>query len=805
MSNIFTRLLLNADGFNKNLYQAQKNLRGFAATSKGVFSGLTTFTSYAAAFVGISTSIHSAVTANMEFEKSLSSLRSLTGVSAQELNYFRTEAIRMGMDSTQSASQMVDAFKLIGSQMPELLKNKTALTQTAEAAVVLAEAAELDVPTAAKALTGALNQMGASSSEAANYINILAAASQQGSADIPYLNKAIENAGGAASSTGVKFNELVAIIEAIAPKITDAASAGTNLRNIFLTLESSADQNLRPSVVGLSTAIDNLSKMNLDAVQLTKMFGKESVTAAIAILQEKDAFDELSQSIKDTNTAYDQAAINNDNLAGSIGKLQSSWTSFINTMAGSNGILKGIVDDLRDAVNWANRAMMTADERYQYDTQNSRRIEREESNKRIQKYIDSGMSREDALNKEIQTANYMYPEAKAYQVRERDVEKKREEWERAKLVNINGAAFEEEKAYKEAVKLLEISKNEYTMRQVIYDNVEAQRKSLEQANREQEKAKAGAEAAAKAAKEKAAAEEAARTAKEKTKSDWIAESNVNGWLNQQMSDRGKFEAIPGTVPIVKIPVSIDEEQIEEQLPQSPLEIKLKAKLIELDFTSSKISELTSLMSVANPIEQQQLQEQINIYKKYAESITGNQGIKDQINAMNDYQNAISSVESALSNLSGTFDSDSQNAFSYFANIIQGAAQAATAIMALIPVKKAEANANAEAAVTGAASSVASIPFVGAAMAVAAVAALIASMASIPKFAKGGIIGGSSFYGDRLLARVNSGEMILNKEQQKSLYQMTSGENDINITSFKVRGDELFLVLKNYMKKTGKKL
>lgn len=805
MSNIFTRLLLNADGFNKNLYQAQKNLKGFAATSKGVFSGLTTFTSYAAAFVGISTSIHSAVTANMEFEKSLSSLRSLTGVSAQELNYFRTEAIRMGMDSTQSASQMVDAFKLIGSQMPELLKNKTALTQTAEAAVVLAEAAELDVPTAAKALTGALNQMGASSSEAANYINILAAASQQGSADIPYLNKAIENAGGAASSTGVKFNELVAIIEAIAPKITDAASAGTNLRNIFLTLESSADQKLRPSVVGLSTAIDNLSKMNLDAVQLTKMFGKESVTAAIAILQEKDAFDELSQSIKDTNTAYDQAAINNDNLAGSIGKLQSSWTSFINTMAGSNGILKGIVDDLRDAVNWANRAMMTADERYQYDTQNSRKIEREESNQRIQKYIDSGMSREDALNKEIQTANYMYPEAKAYQVRERDVEKKRKEWERAKLVNINGAAFEEEKAYKEAVKLLEISKNEYTMRQVIYDNVEAQRKSLEQANREQEKAKAGAEAAAKAAKEKAAAEEAARTAKEKTKSDWIAESNVNGWLNQQMSDRGKFEVIPGTVPIVKIPVSIDEEQIEEQLPQSPLEIKLKAKLIELDFTSSKISELTSLMSVANPIEQQQLQEQINIYKKYAESITGNQGIKDQINAMNDYQNAISSVESALSNLSGTFDSDSQNAFSYFANIIQGAAQAATAIMALIPVKKAEANANAEAAVTGAASSVASIPFVGAAMAVAAVAALIASMAAIPKFAKGGIIGGSSFYGDRLLARVNSGEMILNKEQQKSLYQMTSGENDINITSFKVRGDELFLVLKNYMKKTGKKL
>lgn len=788
MSNIFTRLLLNADGFNKNLYQAQKNLKGFAATSKGVFSGLTTFTSYAAAFVGISTSIHSAVTANMEFEKSLSSLRSLTGVSAQELNYFRTEAIRMGMDSTQSASQMVDAFKLIGSQMPELLKNKTALTQTAEAAVVLAEAAELDVPTAAKALTGALNQMGASSSEAANYINILAAASQQGSADIPYLNKAIENAGGAASSTGVKFNELVAIIEAIAPKITDAASAGTNLRNIFLTLESSADQNLRPSVVGLSTAIDNLSKMNLDAVQLTKMFGKESVTAAIAILQEKDAFDELSQSIKDTNTAYDQAAINNDNLSGSIGKLQSSWTSFINTMAGSNGILKGIVDDLRDAVNWANRAMMTADERYQYDTQNSRRIEREESNKRIQKYIDSGMSREDALNKEIQTANYMYPEAKAYQVRERDVEKKKKEWERAKLVNINGAAFEEEKAYKEAVKLLEISKNEFTMRQAIYDNVEAQRKSLEQANREQVKAKEESEAAAKAAKEKAAAEEAARLTKEKASRPDGSIADVEYQISQKKKE---ISVAISDNDRIRLSTELDE------LISKKREMELVVKFKDLTAPEEVKKSSSSLASMARLPDG---------WNKISQTNWNDKGVKEQISTINEYENAILSVESALSSLSGTFDNGSQSALSYFTNIIQGAAQAVTAIMALIPVKKAEANANAEAAVTGAASSVAPIPFVGAAMAVAAVTALIASMAAIPKFAKGGIVGGNSYFGDKLLARVNSGELILNQKQQAKLYHMAEDDRSgIAISFDRVRGSDIYLALRNYMKDTGKKL
>lgn len=773
MSNIFTRLLLNTDGFNKNLYQAQKNLKGFAATSKGVFGGLTQFTSYAAAFVGISTSIHSAVTANMEFEKSLSSLRSLTGVSADELNYFRTEAIRMGMDSTQSASQMVDAFKLIGSQMPELLKNKEALTQTAEAAVVLAEAAELDVPTAAKALTGALNQMGESSAHAAEYINILAAASQQGSADIPYLNKAIENAGGAASSTGVKFNELVAIIEAIAPKITDAASAGTNLRNIFLTLESSANQNLRPSVVGLSTAIDNLSKMNLDAVQLTKMFGKESVTAAIAILQEKDAFDKLSQSIKNTNTAYDQAEINNDNLAGSIGKLQSSWTSFINTMAGSNGILKGIVDELRDAVNWANRAMMTANERYQYDTQKSRKIEREESNKRIQKYIDNGMSIEDALNKEIQNANYMYPDANTYQVRERNLERKKREWEKAKLININSSAPEEEKAYQEALKLYKIAKDEYTMRQVIYDNVEAQRKSLEQANKEEEKTKAAAEAAAKAAKEKAAAEEATKLAKEKASRPEGSIADLDYQIREQQK-----KLVSATTTEAR--VSVQETINELESKKIRLQAEVETAIFQKGRTDHGLVEerKPNLGSLAGGIDLGKIEIP---------------SLQDNISEANDYASSLANVVSAFSMITKAQQADE-------ASVSQWALQSISNIAGVISKVQ-------ELAISQGVASAAMLPtpFNIAAM-TSVVSTIIGIFASMPKFANGGIVGGNSYFGDKLLARVNSGEMILNKGQQAKLYRMTEdNRNGITIGFDRVRGSDIYLSLKNYLKETGKKL
>jgi lipopolysaccharide export system protein LptA len=39
---------------------------------------------------------------------------------------------------------------------------------------------------------------------------------------------------------------------------------------------------------------------------------------------------------------------------------------------------------------------------------------------------------------------------------------------------------------------------------------------------------------------------------------------------------------------------------------------------------------------------------------------------------------------------------------------------------------------------------------------------------VGNFATGGIVGGSSFFGDRITANVNSGEMILNGRQQRQL-------------------------------------
>lgn len=111
---------------------------------------------------------------------------------------------------------------------------------------------------------------------------------------------------------------------------------------------------------------------------------------------------------------------------------------------------------------------------------------------------------------------------------------------------------------------------------------------------------------------------------------------------------------------------------------------------------------------------------------------------------------------------------------------------------------------------------ADIPFVGIAIATAMVGTMIAAMLSAKskaksatKFANGGIVGGSSFIGDMNIARVNSGEMILNGSQQKKLFSMLNVNNNIENASlssnvhFVIKGQDLVGTLDNYNRKIGR--
>lgn len=95
------------------------------------------------------------------------------------------------------------------------------------------------------------------------------------------------------------------------------------------------------------------------------------------------------------------------------------------------------------------------------------------------------------------------------------------------------------------------------------------------------------------------------------------------------------------------------------------------------------------------------------------------------------------------------------------------------------------------AVAEATSQGAKLPFPANIAAIAAgVAAVVAALAIVGSFATGGIVGGNSTSGDKLIARVNSGEMILNKQQQSRLFALLNGQYSIRMPHADTRRDDI---------------
>ena len=89
----------------------------------------------------------------------------------------------------------------------------------------------------------------------------------------------------------------------------------------------------------------------------------------------------------------------------------------------------------------------------------------------------------------------------------------------------------------------------------------------------------------------------------------------------------------------------------------------------------------------------------------------------------------------------------------------------------------------------------------------AVAGVLSAFAAIPKFETGGVVGGKSYYGDKILARLNSGELVLNKPQQKNLMDLIepAGTN-VSIVldgAFKINGSDLELILDRVAKRNNR--
>lgn len=277
--------------------------------------------------------------AGVKLDSQMHDLSAVAGVTGDGLKQIETFARESAKTFGTDASVAVEGYKLLLSQLsPELGKYPEALRSMGDCIQTTSKLMGGDGVAAAQVLTTAMNQYGvslenptAASAEMARMMNVMAAAGQAGSAELPAISAALQQCGMAAKAANVSFEETNAAIQVLDKAGKKASEGGVALRNVLGQLskgrfvEKQAAEELQRAGIDVTALGDNtkslkerlemLKPMLNDSALLSKFFGVENANAARALIQGTDALEDFTTAVTGTSSATDQAAIVMDSYA----------------------------------------------------------------------------------------------------------------------------------------------------------------------------------------------------------------------------------------------------------------------------------------------------------------------------------------------------------------------------------------------------------------------------------------------------------------------------------------------------------
>ena len=265
-----------------------------------------------------------AVQKSAEFGQALSGLSAITGVQGTALDNMRSQIQDLGKETNSSVVDVTNGMAKIGGAMPALLDDVEGLGEMYKNSSTLAKAGLMSQDDAVQSLTTIMAQFNHTVADSGKDIDILANASQAGSAEIGDLAGTMKVAGVAANSAGLSLQEASAMAEVLGDNALKGSEAGTQLRNIFSKFSAEG-------IKDADTMMQTLAAHAGDTGWMVKQFGVDSANAAQMLAAGGDRYKELLSSLDATGTATEMARTNFDNLSGDIGAMKVQWENFLSS------------------------------------------------------------------------------------------------------------------------------------------------------------------------------------------------------------------------------------------------------------------------------------------------------------------------------------------------------------------------------------------------------------------------------------------------------------------------------------------
>ena len=270
-----------------------------------------------------------AVSGAADFEAQLSTVKAVSGASAEEMEALRAAAEKMGAETKYNATEAAQALENLARAG---LKSSEAI-EALPSVLALAQGNGLELADAASYITQTASGMGLAMSDAARVADVLAKAASSANTDIQGMGLAMSYAAPNAHALGLTLEETAAYIGKLADAGFDGSRAGTAMATMMSQFQNPASTFRRElASIGIRTndfsqAIRELAATGPKGQAAISALGEAAGPAFRALVgQGIEAVDELNNKLKDaTGFAVNQAKEMGDNVGGAFAELESAW------------------------------------------------------------------------------------------------------------------------------------------------------------------------------------------------------------------------------------------------------------------------------------------------------------------------------------------------------------------------------------------------------------------------------------------------------------------------------------------------
>ncbi|WP_300701004.1 phage tail tape measure protein [Bacteroides sp.] len=322
----------------------------------------------------------SGISAAIDFEAANSKLAAILGTTSNSIKELTNDAARLGKTTKYTASEATN----LQVELAKLGFSKKEILESTEYILKFAQATGAELPEAAALAGAALRMFNADTSETERYVSAMAVATTKSALSFSYLQTAMPIVGPVAKAFNFQIEDTLALLGKLADAGFDASMAATATRNIFLNLADSNGK-LAKSLGGpvstlpeLAEGLLKLKEQGIDLNSTLELTDKRSVAAFNAFLTAADKIVPLREQITGVDKELgDMAEEMNDNVKGALAGLSSAWESFMITIMGSNGVLRGAIEDLTSLVRGMRDVIATTEQLGQERLDSAKRIGQE--------------------------------------------------------------------------------------------------------------------------------------------------------------------------------------------------------------------------------------------------------------------------------------------------------------------------------------------------------------------------------------------------------------------------------------------